>query len=232
MKNIRVASASIAVGLALHTPVSAQDIDDRLEAASASSGESLFRQCKACHTIEKDGANRTGPNLYGVVGSKIGAVDGFRYSSALSEADGDWTPEQLDAFLADPRGTFRGTRMSYRGLSDPQQRADLILYLNGQSDNPLPISASASEATVEQVDEDFGLLVNAEGVDVTYYACTPCHSEMIVAQQGKTREGWDKLFDWMIEEQGMGELTSEDRNTILDYLAENYNTDRPNFPSR
>ena len=55
---------------------------------------------------------------------------------------------------------------------------------------------------------------------------------MIVAQQGKTREGWDKLFDWMVEEQGMSELEPEERETILDYLAEHYNTDRPNFPSR
>jgi cytochrome c len=82
------------------------------------------------------------------------------------------------------------------------------------------------------LEEDFGLLVNAEGAEATYYACTPCHSEMIVVQQGKTREDWDKLFDWMIEEQGMSELDPEERETILDYLAEHYNTDRPNFPSR
>ena len=229
-------AAASAVGLALCQPVLAQDIENRLRTASAENGESLFRQCRACHMIEKDGASRTGPNLYGIVGSEIGSAADFRYSGALSGAEGTWTPERLDAFLADPRGTFRGTRMSYRGMSDPGDRADMILYLNSQSDDPLPIAAEAGDAasseTDEAHDEDFGLLVSAEGVEETYYACTPCHSEMIVAQQGKTREGWDKLFDWMVEEQGMSELEPEERETILDYLAEHYNTDRPNFPSR
>ncbi len=79
-------------------------------------------------------------------------------------------------------------------------------------------------------DEEFGRLVVAEGVEETYYACTACHSEMIIAQQGKTREDWDELFVWMVEEQGMDEIPEPERSKILDYLAEHYNTDRPNFP--
>jgi cytochrome c len=81
-------------------------------------------------------------------------------------------------------------------------------------------------------ESEFGLMFVDEGVEETYYTCTPCHSEMIVVQQGKTREGWDKLFNWMIEEQGMPELDEETRTVILDYLAKHYNTDRPNFPKR
>ena len=89
---------------------------------------------------------------------------------------------------------------------------------------PVPaVPSSADEAA-------FGVLKVAEGVDVTYYTCTACHSEMLVAQQGLTRERWDSLLDWMIEEQGMHELAPEERDTILDYLATHYNTDRPNFP--
>ncbi|MEQ9037622.1 MAG: cytochrome c family protein [Silicimonas sp.] len=235
MNYARVLAAAFAAGLAICLPASAEDLDDRLQAASAEEGEALFRQCRACHTIEKDGANRTGPNLFGVVGREIGSIEGFRYSRALQEAEGTWTPERLDAFLADPGGTFRGTRMVFRGLSNPQQRADMIRYLGTQSDNPLSMGGGVSEPASgdgEETAEDFGLLVDAEGVETTYYACTPCHSEMIVAQQGNTREGWDKLIDWMIEEQGMAEPTQEERDTILDYLAEHYNTDRPNFPSR
>ncbi|MCP4379997.1 MAG: aldehyde dehydrogenase [Hyphomicrobiales bacterium] len=78
--------------------------------------------------------------------------------------------------------------------------------------------------------DDYGLLVVAPGVVETYGYCTPCHSEMIVAQQGMSRERWEKLFGWMVEEQGMGEIDEPDLSIILDYLAAHYNTDRPNFP--
>ncbi|MBY6069417.1 aldehyde dehydrogenase [Leisingera aquaemixtae] len=81
-------------------------------------------------------------------------------------------------------------------------------------------------------DSEFGQLVAAEGAEETYYVCTACHSEMIVAQQGKTREGWSGLLDWMTEEQGMPELDPDERRIILDYLSAHYNTDRPNFPLR
>ncbi|UWQ27160.1 aldehyde dehydrogenase (plasmid) [Leisingera aquaemixtae] len=87
------------------------------------------------------------------------------------------------------------------------------------------VPAAAEEA-------EFGQLVAAEGAEETFYACTACHSEMIVAQQGKTREGWAELLDWMVEEQGMAELEPAEREVILDYLAAHYNTDRPNFPRR
>ena len=87
-----------------------------------------------------------------------------------------------------------------------------------------------AQTTPESEEEEFGQLVVAPGVEDTYYTCTGCHSEMIIAQQGKTREGWDNLFDWMIEEQGMPDLPQDERDKILDYLAEHYNTDRPNFP--
>lgn len=88
----------------------------------------------------------------------------------------------------------------------------------------LPFTAQASD------ESEFGILHVAEGVEETFYTCTACHSEMIVAQQGLTRDGWDDLLDWMVEEQGMHEIDPETRDTILDYLAEHYNTDRPNFP--
>jgi len=77
-----------------------------------------------------------------------------------------------------------------------------------------------------------GVLLEAEGVDLAYMYCTGCHSEMIVAQQGQTREGWDKLFKWMVAEQGMQPIEEPDRSALLDYLEAHYNTDRPNFPRR
>jgi cytochrome c len=77
---------------------------------------------------------------------------------------------------------------------------------------------------------DVGILHEAPGAQITYDYCAACHSEMIIAQQGQTREGWDEILVWMVEEMGMGEIVDEDRDQILDYLATYYNPDRPHFP--
>lgn len=77
---------------------------------------------------------------------------------------------------------------------------------------------------------EFGVLYDAPGVDLTYAYCAGCHSERLVAQQGLTRERWDKVLDWMVEEQGMPEIEEPDRGIVLDYLAKHYNVDRPHFP--
>ncbi len=92
-------------------------------------GEKVFRKCKACHTVEKDGPSRVGPNLYGIVGASVAAVDGFRYSGALTDHGGDWTPDRLAAFLANPRKAVPGTKMSFAGLRKPEDQADVIAYL-------------------------------------------------------------------------------------------------------
>lgn len=104
-----------------------------LAAADPGKGEGVFRACRACHKVE-DGANGTGPHLYGVVGRDIGAVDGFGYSGALSEAAEVWTPENLNAFLEAPRSWAPGTSMSYAGLRKPEDRANLIAYLDSVDD--------------------------------------------------------------------------------------------------
>ena len=84
----------------------------------------------------------------------------------------------------------------------------------------------AAEATGES---EYGVLHEAPGVDLTYAYCAGCHSEKLVAQQGLTREDWDQMLDWMVEEQGMAEIEEPDRSLVLDYLAEHYNVDRPYF---
>ena len=89
---------------------------------------------------------------------------------------------------------------------------------------------NATNAVGEE--SEYGLLVEAPGVEETFIYCTACHSEMIVAQQGKSRKGWDDLFGWMVEEQGMEKIPEPDRSLILDYLEAHYNIDRPNFPRR
>lgn len=77
---------------------------------------------------------------------------------------------------------------------------------------------------------DVGSLYPAKGAGVTYDYCASCHSTMLVAQQGQTRQGWEELLHWMVEKQGMEPIPKEERTMILDYLAEHYNTDRPHFP--
>jgi cytochrome c len=234
MRSILCSGAALVFATLIAGSGAAQTVEALLAAASPDTGENIFRQCSACHTVDNGGANRVGPNLYGVLGRPVASADGFRYSSALQELGDSWTPERLSAFLENPRDFASGTRMSFRGLDSPEDRAAIIAYLNTQSDAPQdfgtgPATGSEDSASVQG---DFGLMVLAEGVEETYYTCTACHSEMIIVQQGKPRENWDYLLDWMIEEQGMAEIEADDRDVILDYLAENYNIDRPNFPNR
>ncbi|WP_284154856.1 c-type cytochrome [Algicella marina] len=101
--------------------------------ADPASGEGLFRACAACHKLE-DGANGVGPYLYGVVGRDIASAAGYTYSDSLGGIEGDWTPDQLGHFLADPKGFASGTKMAYRGMRDAEDRAALIAYLDSLDD--------------------------------------------------------------------------------------------------
>jgi len=100
------------------------------------------------------------------------------------------------------------------------------------------VSAGATLAEITVTDDqgrseviyDVGVLHPMPGAQITYDYCAACHSEMIIAQQGQTREGWDDILVWMVEDMGMNEIIEEDRNMILDYLAEYYNPDRPYSP--
>ncbi|WP_172328514.1 cytochrome c family protein [Mangrovicoccus sp. HB161399] len=95
--------------------------------ADPSKGEKVFGKCKACHKL--DGTNGTGPHLDGVVGRAIGSVDGFAYSDAVAGHGGDWTPENLDHWLANPKDFISGNKMSFAGLKKVEDRADLVAYL-------------------------------------------------------------------------------------------------------
>lgn len=92
-------------------------------------GKRTFRLCQSCHLIEEGAGNRVGPNLYGMFDRKVGELEGFNYSSALVEADFDWTPEQLQEWLADPRGFLPGNRMSFAGVRRPDDRTAVIAYI-------------------------------------------------------------------------------------------------------
>jgi len=117
-----------------------QDLGTLLAAADPGAGEKVARKCKACHTFDEGGANRIGPNLYGVVGRKIASHEGFSYDDALkSKASETWTYDNLDAFLTSPRKWAPGTKMSFAGLKSAEDRAALLAYLRQQNANPPPL---------------------------------------------------------------------------------------------
>ncbi len=229
------AGIGLCLALALPATSNAETTAELLANADISKGEKTFKKCKACHTVEQGGKKRTGPNLYGIVGAPVAAVDGYKYSKALVNFGGDWTVEQLDAFLTKPKKLVKGTRMSFAGLKKPSDRANLIAFLNQNGDTPISFGgAGAAEeaAVVTEGEYEFGILFDAPGVEETFYACTACHSEMIVAQQGLTRDGWFELYEWMIEDQGANPIDEPELTVILDYLAAHYGEDRPNFPRK
>lgn len=117
---------------------------EMMAVAEMSKGEKAFGKCKACHKVE-DGANSTGPFLYGVVGRDVDAVAGFSYSGALSAVADVWTPENLFAFLENPKGFAPGTTMAFSGMKKPQDRANLIMYLDQLDGDITPMAAPASE---------------------------------------------------------------------------------------
>lgn len=107
----------------------APDFDLLLASADTGKGERVFNKCKACHKLE-DGANGTGPHLFGVVGRDQGVVDGFGYSDSVAGLGGAWTAGELNAFLENPKGYAPGNKMSFSGLSKVEDRANLIAYLD------------------------------------------------------------------------------------------------------
>lgn len=108
--------------------------------ADPTAGQTVARKCTACHTFEQGGANKIGPNLWGVVGRPIGSHDGFRYSDAMAGHGGAWTLDSLDAYIADPKGYVPGNRMAFAGVKNPEDRAALLAYLRSLSDNPVPLT--------------------------------------------------------------------------------------------
>ncbi len=94
-------------------------------------GAAIFTLCRACHVMDA-GVNRTGPSLHNIVGSAAGSVESFRYSDANANSGITWTPEKLFQYLENPRRIVPGTRMAFRGISDPQDRANLIAYLQSE----------------------------------------------------------------------------------------------------
>ena len=110
-----------------------------LASADAGDGKKVFRKCKACHTADKGGAHKLGPNLWDVVGRAKAGAAGYKFSGALAGLGGAWTFEDLDAYLAKPRAFAPGTKMTFAGVRKAADRAAVILYLRSLSDSPRPL---------------------------------------------------------------------------------------------
>ena len=120
-----------------------EPIEKLLQTASVEKGEAAAKKCGACHTFEKGGPNRVGPNLYGIVGDKKGEGRGFNFSAAMKAKGGTWTYEDLNQFIANPKGFIPGTAMGFAGIQKDSERADVIDYLHTLAETPVPLPAAA-----------------------------------------------------------------------------------------
>ena len=148
---------------------SAVPLPNLLAAADVAKGEAVFAKCAACHTINQGGANGIGPNLYGTLGEAIGqGKAGFAFSDALKSVGGNWDFDKMDHWLTSPRKFANGTKMSFAGLSSPEDRANLIVYLNAQGSNlplPKPEAAPAADAAATPAAGDKAAAPAAAGAD-------------------------------------------------------------------
>ncbi len=118
-----------------------------LASADAAKGEAVFKKCAACHNAAPGGPNAIGPGLHGIVGKAIASHAGFAYSDGLKAKGGNWSFESLNEWLTSPKKFAPGTKMTFAGLGNPEERANLIVYLNAQGSNlPLPAAEAAPAA--------------------------------------------------------------------------------------
>jgi cytochrome c len=106
---------------------------------SSADGAKIFKKCAACHSIAQGGGNKIGPALWGVLGSKAGTVSNYKYSKSMIAYGKSWSFEEMNGFLTKPKDWIKGTKMSFIGLRSAKDRAAVILYMNENTDNPLPL---------------------------------------------------------------------------------------------
>jgi len=120
-----------------------EPIEKLLQTASVQKGEQAAKKCVACHDFTKGGPNKVGPNLFGIVGDKKGEGRGFDFSAAMKAKGGNWSIDDLNQFIDNPKGFVPGTKMTFNGIQKGSERADVLAYLNSLSDSPQPLPTAA-----------------------------------------------------------------------------------------
>lgn len=123
-----------------------QPIEVYLAKADPAKGQQVFNKCMACHNADKGGANQLGPNLWDVIGEPVGQGKGFAFSDALSKKGGTWSWDNLSQWLTSPKAFAPGTKMTFAGLGNPEDRANVIAFLNSHSDSPKPLPTAPTAA--------------------------------------------------------------------------------------
>ena len=124
-----------------------------LASADPAAGEQVFKKCTACHNADQGGANALGPSLYGVMGNPVASHPGFAFTDALKGKGGSWDWDTMSAWLASPKKFAPGTKMTFAGLSNPQDRANVMAFLNSRDASPLPVPAAPAEAAAAATDD-------------------------------------------------------------------------------
>ena len=160
-----------------------EGIEARLAKGDPAKGEAVFKKCQSCHTDTQGGANGIGPNLYGIVGDNVAeGRGGFAFSDDLKKHGGKWDWASLDAWLKNPKAVAAGTKMTFAGLSDAQERANVILYLNKQGSNlPLPAVPAAPAGGAAAGAAPAGIDAALASADVkkgeqSFKKCQSCHT--------------------------------------------------------
>ena len=162
-------------GVAKEGGAGEEPIEALLAKGDAAKGEETFKKCASCHTITQGGANGIGPNLYAILGDAIGqGRGGFAFSDGLKKHAGKWDFKSMSDWLKNPRAFADGTKMTFAGLEDGQERANLMLYLNKQGSNlalpPVPAAAPGAAGAAAVVAGD-----PAKGAEV-FKKCAACHT--------------------------------------------------------
>ena len=155
-----------------------------LASADPAKGEQVFKKCAACHTDSNGGPNGLGPNLWGTMGKPVAHVAGFAYSDALKSHGGTWDWETMSAWLTSPKKFAPGTKMTFAGLSKPEDRANVMAFLNSKSDSPIPVPPPPAVDTPAEAAAEAGDTVpgKAEDEPLANEATAPAQGETVPAQ--------------------------------------------------
>lgn len=183
----------LALGLAALVPTGAA----ANEIGDAEKGAKLWSKCKGCHQIGEGAENRIGPHLNDIFGRHAAAVDGFRYSKSMTRAGNDgliWTLDTLDVYLENPKALVSGTRMSFRGMKDADDRHAVLAYLRSFSDSPANIPEAEPTATPDLHPDVLAIEGDPEYGEYLSSECTTCH------QRDGSDEGIPSIVYWPEED--------------------------------